>query len=62
LKIPGLRSGDNTNMNLKARVGEGMDWIRVAEGSVNCRFLCDRDYELWGSVKCRKFREYLRTH
>lgn len=57
MKRPGLRSGDNTNMNLKAKVGESMDWIRLAEGGVNCRSLCEHDHELWGSVKCRKFRE-----
>jgi hypothetical protein len=28
----GLRSEDNIKMNLKARVWEGVDWIRVAEG------------------------------
>lgn len=44
-------------MNLKAMVREGVDWIRVAEGGVKCRFLCEHGHELWVSVKCRKFRE-----
>lgn len=44
-------------MNLKARVGEGVDWIYVAEGGVKCRFLCEHDHELWASAKCRKFLE-----
>jgi len=44
-------------MNLKARVGEGVDWIRVAEGGVKCRFLCEHGHELWGPAKCREFCE-----
>jgi len=57
LKRPGLRSEDNSKMNLKARVGEGVDWIRVAEGGVKCRFLCEHGHELWGPAKCREFCE-----
>jgi hypothetical protein len=57
VKRPGLISEDNTKMNLKARVREGVDWISVAEGSVKCRVLCEHDHELWGSVKCRTFCE-----
>jgi hypothetical protein len=70
---PICRWEDNNKINLQEVGCGGMDWIELAQDRKKWRALragsgqekvagtCECSNELSGSIKCRKFLDYLRT-
>ena len=58
---PRRRWGDNIKIELQEVGRGGGDWMELAQDRDSWAGVCEYGNELWGSIKCREFLDYLQN-